>query len=46
MFWGYFIYDFKGPCYIWKPQTKKELDESKSIIKIWNEALEPEVYKA
>ena len=46
MFWGCFTYDFKGPCHIWKPQTKKELDESKSIIKIWNEALEPEAYKA
>ena len=46
MFWGCFTYDFKGPCHIWKPQTKKELDESKSIIKIWNQALEPKAHEA
>ena len=46
MFWGCFIYNFKGPCYIWKPQTKKEFDKSKSIIKIWNQALEPEAHEA
>ena len=46
MFWGCFTYDFKGPYYIQKPQTKKKLDELKLIIKIWNQALEPEAHKA
>ena len=46
MFWGCFTYDFKGPYHIWKPQTKKEFNKLKSIIKIWNEALEPEAREA
>src|SRR5580692_1396246 len=24
MFWGCFSYDKKGPCHIWKPETKTE----------------------
>ena len=24
MFWGCFLYDKKGPCHIWRPETAEE----------------------
>jgi hypothetical protein len=44
MFWGYFSYDFKGPCHIWKSESKKESEESKEILGLWNKAIEPTLF--
>ena len=41
MFWGYFSYDKKGPCYIWKPETKKEREIAKKELADINAELEP-----
>jgi hypothetical protein len=27
MFWGCFIYDYKGPCYIYYPETAEQREE-------------------
>ena len=40
MFWGCFIYDRKGPFYIWKDETAAEMKESKAYIDAMNEVLE------
>ena len=41
MFWGCFLYDKKGPCYIWDNKTIPEKAESKKWLKEKNELLEP-----
>jgi hypothetical protein len=40
MFWGCFLYNFKGLCYIWKSETTQECKESKQVIGLWNTAIE------
>ena len=32
MFWAYFSYDEKGPCYVWEEKTKKEKEEAKKWL--------------
>jgi hypothetical protein len=41
MFWGCFSYDKKGPCHIWKPETKTERAAAQKEIDKLNEELEP-----
>ena len=41
MFWGCFSWDQKGPCYIWKPETKKERIANDKILTKLNKELEP-----
>ena len=41
MFWGYFSYDKKEPCHIWKPETKTERATVQEEINKLNEKLEP-----
>jgi transposase len=41
MFWGCFSYDKKGPCHIWKPETKIERAAAQKEIDKLNEELEP-----
>jgi hypothetical protein len=41
MFWGCFLYNWKGPCYIWKDKIDKEKQEAKEWIKQKNKELEP-----
>jgi len=36
MFWGYFSWRRKGPCYIWKVKIKKERKTAKEEINVWN----------
>jgi hypothetical protein len=36
MFWGYFSYNFKGPCYVYYPETAKEKKYYQSIIDAYN----------
>jgi hypothetical protein len=36
MFWGSFSWDSKGPCHIWKPESKKDFEESKKTISEMN----------
>lgn len=42
MFWGSFTYDFKGPCHIWRPETKKEKSLAIKDLEIINSAIELE----
>ena len=42
MFWGCFSYDKKGPCHIWRPETKKEKEAADEVLKAMNESLEEE----
>jgi transposase len=41
MFWGCFLYDKKGPCHCWSPETAKEKKEAEEAIHKLNEELEP-----
>jgi hypothetical protein len=41
MFWGCFTYDKKGPCYVYKPETKVERDAAAQKISELNAELEP-----
>lgn len=41
MFWGCFSYDKKGPCHIWKPETKKEKEKAEKELEKLNAELEP-----
>ncbi|KAJ5723611.1 hypothetical protein N7488_001646 [Penicillium malachiteum] len=41
MFWGCFLYNFKGPCHCWKLETAREKKESIEMIEAWNSELEP-----
>lgn len=41
MFWGCFSYDQKGPCHIWKPETKKEKELATKDLERLNAELEP-----
>jgi hypothetical protein len=41
MFWGCFLYNKKGPYYIWKDKTDKEKYKAKEWIKKKNRELEP-----
>jgi hypothetical protein len=36
MFWGCFIYNFKGPCYIYHPETAEQKEHYKEQIGILN----------
>jgi hypothetical protein len=36
MFWGYFIYDYKGPCYIYYPETEIQKAENQDVIETLN----------
>jgi transposase len=40
MFWGCFSWDQKGPCHIWKPETKKERIANDKILTKLNKELE------
>ena len=42
MFWVYFSYDKKGPCYIWKKKIVAEKREYKTDLAKINAALELE----
>lgn len=41
MFWGSFCYDLKGPCHIYKAETKKEKEAAQREIDQMNEEQEP-----
>ena len=41
MFWGCFSWDKKGPCHIWKSETKTEQKENEKILAQVNTELEP-----
>ncbi len=41
MFWGCFLYNEKGLCYIWEEETAKEKEEAIKWLKAKNEELEP-----
>jgi hypothetical protein len=41
MFWGCFLYDKKGPCYIWKSETVQEKRAAKKEIDKLNKEMEP-----
>jgi len=43
MFWGCFSYDKKGPCHIWKPETKQEKEQAKKEIEKLNAEMEPTI---
>ena len=36
-FWGAFIYDCKGPCYIFDKETKQQKEEVKKMLDIENQ---------
>jgi transposase len=40
MFWGSFSWDFKGPCHIWKDETKEEKKYAKAKLAELNAAKE------
>ena len=46
MFWGSFLYNRKGPCYIWKPKTAKEKEALQLELKMINKAIELELWEA
>ena len=46
MFWGAFLYNWKSPCYIQKPETTAEKEALKRKLKVINDAIKPELYKA
>jgi hypothetical protein len=37
MFWGCFIYDYKGPCYVYYPETEEQKAHYKQAINKLNE---------
>jgi hypothetical protein len=41
MFWGCFSWDRKGPCHIWKAETKKDRVKNNKILIELNKELEP-----
>jgi hypothetical protein len=41
MFWGYFSFDKKRPCHIWKPETAAERKAVQIELDKWNAAAEP-----
>jgi len=41
MFWASYCYDFKGPCYIWRPEIAAERKLADKDLKEMNEAMEP-----
>ena len=41
MFWGCFLYDKKGPYYIWQLETAAERKNAQAVIDKLNEELEP-----
>lgn len=43
MFWGSFTYEKKGPCHIYRTETKKEKLEADKVIAEINELLEPKL---
>lgn len=45
MFWGCFLYDKKGPYYIWKDEIQAEKKEANTWLEEQNCLLEP-IYKA
>lgn len=45
MFWGCFNYDKRGPCHIWKPETKMERRNADKELAEINIELEP-IFKA
>jgi transposase len=46
MFWGCFSYDMKGPCHIWRAETKKDREAADKVLEKMNKALEPEAKAA
>lgn len=46
MFWGCYSYDKKGPFHIWRPETKKEKEQSQKEIDRLNEVLKPAAKEA
>lgn len=41
MFWGWLLYDKKGPCHIWERETVKEKREAELVIAAMNVEIEP-----
>jgi hypothetical protein len=41
MFWGCFLYNKKGPCYIWETETLKEKKEADTWLAEQNKILKP-----
>ena len=41
MFWGCFIYNKKGPCHIWKPESAKDREIAEEHINEINKELKP-----
>ena len=46
MFWGSFLYNRKGLCYIWRPETVNEKKALKLELEMMNKAIEPELREA
>ena len=44
IFWGAFLYNWKAPCYIQRPETAAEKKASKLELKKINKAIEPELH--
>ena len=43
MFWGCFSYDFKGPCYVYHPETTDEKIKYKKMMDDHNAAQMPAI---
>lgn len=43
MFWGSFSWDHKGPCHIWRPETKQEKEFAIKELETINKSLEPKM---
>jgi hypothetical protein len=41
MFWGCYSYDYKGPCHIYRAETKAEKKEAEKEINKLNANIEP-----
>ena len=47
MFWGCFIYDYKGPCYIYYPETDEQKAANQAMMdKLNEEEIEAECREA
>ena len=47
MFWAYFIYNYKGPYYIYYPKTKEQKAKNEERIKQLNDKeIKDEAYEA
>ena len=46
MFWGAFLYNWKAPCHIWRPETAAEKEALKRELKAINDVIEPKLRQA